>query len=187
LAQGAEEGACSGRSGTSNVSSSFARQESRFRRNAFLHSNRKLTSIFDIGSTGGRRDDDRSSKDPPRQLQERECRQDQVSMVSLLFSNLVRCILISLTLSLLNFILRRCSGDSPGLFKERWEKLFEDWVGVKQEKFDPSRVSLKFLCPFVLSSFVADLHLSSSQTGLGTLRLSQVRLASQPSLPLLHL
>ena len=36
---------------------------------------------------------------------------------------------------------RWCSGDSPGLFKERWEKLFEDWVGVKQEKFDPSRVS----------------------------------------------
>lgn len=23
---------------------------------------------------------------------------------------------------------RWCSGDSPGLFKERWEKLFEDWV-----------------------------------------------------------
>ncbi|CED82972.1 actin cytoskeleton organization and biogenesis-related protein [Phaffia rhodozyma] len=36
---------------------------------------------------------------------------------------------------------RWCSGDSPSLFKERWEKLFEDWVGVKQEKFDPSRVS----------------------------------------------
>jgi hypothetical protein len=35
----------------------------------------------------------------------------------------------------------RCSGDSPALFRERWEKLFEDWVGVKQEKFDPSRVS----------------------------------------------
>lgn len=36
---------------------------------------------------------------------------------------------------------RWCSGDSPFLFKERWEKIFEDWVGVKQEKFDPSRVS----------------------------------------------
>jgi len=36
---------------------------------------------------------------------------------------------------------RWCSGDSPWLFKERWEKIFEDWVGVKQEKFDPSRVS----------------------------------------------
>jgi inositol hexakisphosphate/diphosphoinositol-pentakisphosphate kinase len=35
---------------------------------------------------------------------------------------------------------RWCSGDSPWLFKERWEKIFEDWVGVKQEKFDPSRV-----------------------------------------------
>jgi inositol hexakisphosphate/diphosphoinositol-pentakisphosphate kinase len=29
---------------------------------------------------------------------------------------------------------RWCSGDSPDLFKERWEKLFEDWVGVKKEK-----------------------------------------------------
>ncbi|ORY35466.1 putative actin cytoskeleton organization and biogenesis-related protein [Naematelia encephala] len=36
---------------------------------------------------------------------------------------------------------RWCSGDTPWLFKERWEKIFEDWVGVKQEKFDPSRVS----------------------------------------------
>ncbi|WWD19022.1 hypothetical protein CI109_103479 [Kwoniella shandongensis] len=36
---------------------------------------------------------------------------------------------------------RWCSGDSPWLFRERWEKIFEDWVGVKQEKFDPSRVS----------------------------------------------
>lgn len=41
----------------------------------------------------------------------------------------------------LSSLVFRCSGDSPGLFKERWEKLFEDWVGVKQEKFDPSRVS----------------------------------------------
>ncbi|KAK4689515.1 inositol-hexakisphosphate/diphosphoinositol-pentakisphosphate 1-kinase, partial [Tremellales sp. Uapishka_1] len=36
---------------------------------------------------------------------------------------------------------RWCSGDGPWLFKERWEKIFEDWVGVKQEKFDPSRIS----------------------------------------------
>ncbi|CAK9782518.1 actin cytoskeleton organization and biogenesis-related protein [Cutaneotrichosporon oleaginosum] len=36
---------------------------------------------------------------------------------------------------------RWCSGDSPWLFRERWEKIFDDWVGVKQEKFDPSRVS----------------------------------------------
>ena len=36
---------------------------------------------------------------------------------------------------------RWCSGDSPWMFRERWEKIFEDWVGVKQEKFDPSRVS----------------------------------------------
>lgn len=37
---------------------------------------------------------------------------------------------------------RWCSGDGPWLFRERWEKIFDDWVGVKQEKFDPSRVSV---------------------------------------------
>lgn len=41
---------------------------------------------------------------------------------------------------------RWCSGDSPWLFKERWEKIFEDWVGVKQEKFDPSRVRSRSHC-----------------------------------------
>ncbi len=35
---------------------------------------------------------------------------------------------------------RWCCGDEPWLCRERRDKFFEDVCGVKQEKFDPSRV-----------------------------------------------
>lgn len=38
----------------------------------------------------------------------------------------------------------RCCGDEPWLFRELWEKLFEDFCDVEQKKFDPSRVCEKF-------------------------------------------
>lgn len=46
---------------------------------------------------------------------------------------------------------RWCSGDSPDLFKERWEKLFEDWVGVKKEKVR-CLPDLAVVCTDILSS-----------------------------------
>lgn len=69
---------------------------------------------------------------------------------------------------------RWCSGDSPWLFKERWEKIFEDWVGVKQEKFDPSRVSELYdsVCLFT--------HLTRDRAE----GVDQIRLFTQPDIPL---
>ena len=69
---------------------------------------------------------------------------------------------------------RWCSGDSPWMFRERWEKIFEDWVGVKQEKFDPSRVSELY------DSVSPSWH--AVQTLLLT-HVDQVRLAAQSDVP----
>lgn len=52
-------------------------------------------------------------------------------------------ITLFLVLSTTHYISSRCCGDEPWLFREIWEKLFEDFCDVEQKKFDPSRVCEK--------------------------------------------
>lgn len=75
---------------------------------------------------------------------------------------------------------RWCSGDSPFLFKERWEKIFEDWVGVKQEKFDPSRVSELYdsVCGLVVTS--------QPRRVVSSYPSAQIRCTAQPDVPVQH-
>ena len=70
---------------------------------------------------------------------------------------------------------RWCSGDSAWLFKERWEKIFEDWVGVKQEKFDPSRVSELY------DSVSAPTHVTKRLMAV------EIRRSAQPNIPVCRL
>lgn len=60
----------------------------------------------------------------------------------------------------------RCCGDEPWLFRERWEKLFEDFCNVKQEKFDPSRV--RFISDFWMADTYRELRSQSCMTRSST-------------------